>query len=179
MRSNMSKGGYLIVSLKNRNILPNESNIPQSFVTQVREVLDGNYYKPILLSDIVLDGVDMPDTFDFVGKYGNNYVFYCNYNYIVIGTIDIYSLPYIINLGECKFDGITTKTIIGLTNTLTNLYDISLPIRFTVTQEDVGVGYQGEFSAVCEQRDFTFYIRKYDELFQIDIENDVLTISPV
>lgn len=62
------KGGYQIVDLKGVNVGVTFKPVPG-----VYESIEGNYYKPLLLSGIVLDGTAYPDTFIEVTIVSGNY----------------------------------------------------------------------------------------------------------
>lgn len=55
----MRKGGYKIISLKSSTLY---------------EDIESNYYKPLLLTDIVIDGVDKHDLFVNVEVWDGNYI---------------------------------------------------------------------------------------------------------
>ena len=67
------KGGYKIVSLKNESITVDDAT--GVTVVGIYESIEGNYRKPVLLTDLVIDDVELPDEYvqlnivsdDFVG----------------------------------------------------------------------------------------------------------------
>lgn len=54
-----TKGGYLIVDLKGNDI----ATLAGEVIPGIYETLEGNYGKPVLVSGIVVDGVEKPDVF--------------------------------------------------------------------------------------------------------------------
>lgn len=65
------KGGYIIVSLASLDIV---SSGATKEVKGIYEKIEGSYGKPILLTDIVLDGVEKHDIFVMAEVVGTNYV---------------------------------------------------------------------------------------------------------
>lgn len=66
-------GGYHILSLKNINIIPSGDSV---IVPGIYESLEGNYRKPILLSGIVLSGVERSDRYVEFVMSGTSYLGY-------------------------------------------------------------------------------------------------------
>ena len=62
------KGGYQIIDLKGTNFSSDSHTIPGIY-----ESIEGNYHKPLLLSGIVLAGVEYADVFVTVEKPASNY----------------------------------------------------------------------------------------------------------
>lgn len=66
----MIKGGYKIIDLQGQNI----SKDTTATVDGVYELLEANYRKPVLLSGLVVDGVERDDVFVAAQMSGTNYV---------------------------------------------------------------------------------------------------------
>lgn len=65
-----AKGGYKIIDLKNTNFTVDEA----STVKGVYEALESSYRKPILLSNIVIGGVERSDRFIIFSTSEGNFV---------------------------------------------------------------------------------------------------------
>lgn len=65
----MIKGGYQIINLKNVALSDSAVN-----VEGVYETIEGNYYKPLLLSGIYIDGKEMADIYVTATVEAGNYV---------------------------------------------------------------------------------------------------------
>lgn len=89
------KGGYIIVSLA---LLDIASSGATKEVKGIYEKLEGSYGKPILLTDIVLDGVEKHDIFVMAEVVGTNYVI----NGVYGKQINITQGDYIIALDNPK-----------------------------------------------------------------------------
>lgn len=89
------KGGYIIVSLA---LLDIASSGATKEVKGIYEKLEGSYGKPILLTDIVLDGVEKHDIFVMAEVVGTNYVI----NDVYGKQINITQGDYIIALDNPK-----------------------------------------------------------------------------
>lgn len=68
-------GGYKIVSLEGVNFTPSTSGKTQK-VAGIYERIEGNHRKPIMLSGIVIDGVERTDRFCEFGMSGTSYLGY-------------------------------------------------------------------------------------------------------
>lgn len=65
----MLKGGYKIIDLHGKNISADAVTIPNIY-----EEIEGNYYKPLLLSGIVISDIERADVFISVISNSGNYV---------------------------------------------------------------------------------------------------------
>lgn len=81
------KGGYQIIDFKERNLTGNSVIIPG-----VYESIEGNYYKPILLSGLVIDGIERSSVFAIPQIIGGNYEFFVYDERITITSEDSVSL---------------------------------------------------------------------------------------
>lgn len=64
------KGGYKIIDFRGVNLTESAKTIPGIY-----ESIEGNYHKPLLLSGIVLSGVEKADVFAASETSAGNYVF--------------------------------------------------------------------------------------------------------
>lgn len=67
----MIKGGYKIVSLNDIEI-PTENGVT---IPGIYNIIENNYRKPLLLSGIIIDGVEKADTFITVTTSDSNFTF--------------------------------------------------------------------------------------------------------
>lgn len=67
----MIKGGYKIINLKDTSINAEGG----STIAGLYDAIEHNYRKPLLLSGIVIDGVEKPDTFISVASADGSYTF--------------------------------------------------------------------------------------------------------
>lgn len=114
------KGGYIIVSLASLDIA---SSGATKEVKGIYEKLEGSYGKPILLTDIVVDGVEKHDIFVMAEVVGTNYVI----NGVYGKQINITQGDYVIaltNTSKHIADIITEKIVVdeNLTFELSNKY---------------------------------------------------------
>lgn len=65
----MLKGGYQIIDLKGENLTENAVTIPGIY-----DSIEGNYHKPLLLSGIVIGGIERPDVYTSASVNSSNYV---------------------------------------------------------------------------------------------------------
>lgn len=65
------KGGYKIINFKNKKLTTGAF----ATISGIYDSVEHNYRKPLLLSNLVLDGVEIPDTFASYKLSGTDFVF--------------------------------------------------------------------------------------------------------
>lgn len=77
------KGGYKIIDLKNNDLTSSNT------IDGVYDAIEGNYGKPILLSGIVIDGVEKDDIFVNIEVSGSDYIIKAYDRTITITSSDV------------------------------------------------------------------------------------------
>ena len=86
----MIKGGYKIVNLKDVNLITGSGSPVK--IDGIYDAIENNYRKPILLSGIVIDGVEKADAFATLFTNGGNFVAFVYNKYIKITSDDMVSV---------------------------------------------------------------------------------------
>lgn len=78
-----AKGGYQTIDFKNQNL-----TTAATVIKGIHNSIEGNHRKPLLLSNLVINGVEQADTFSTANTSGGNYVLSANGATITVTTDD-------------------------------------------------------------------------------------------